>query len=49
MIINNMSEINVDWRVIMATGMLLAITPIIFTLFASRQIIAGMTAGALKG
>ena len=46
---NNMSEFNVEWGVIMATGMLLAIPPIIFTLFASRQIITGMTAGAVKG
>ena len=48
-IVNNMSEFNVEWGVIMATGMLLAIPPIIFTLFASRQIITGMTAGAVKG
>ena len=34
--------------VIMATGMLMAIPPIIFTVFASRQIITGMTAGAVK-
>ena len=34
---------------IMATGMLLAIPPIIFTLFAARQIITGMTVGAVKG
>ena len=44
-----LSEFNVEWGVIMATGMLLAIPPIIFTLFASRQIITGMTAGAVKG
>ena len=31
------------------TGLLLAIPPIIFTLFASRQIITGMTVGAVKG
>ena len=49
LIVNNMSEFNVEWGVIMATGMLLAIPPIIFTLFASRQIIIGMTAGAVKG
>ena len=49
LIVNNMSEFNVEWGVIMATGMLLAIPPIIFTLVASRQIIAGMTAGAVKG
>ena len=49
LIVNNMSEFNVEWGVIMATGMLLAIPPIIFTLFASRKIITGMTAGAVKG
>ena len=49
LIVNNMSEFNVEWGVIIATGMLLAIPPIIFTLFASRQIITGMTAGAVKG
>ena len=49
LIVNNMSEFNVEWGVIMATGMLLAIPPINFTLFASRQIITGMTAGAVKG
>lgn len=49
LIVNNMSEFNVEWGVIMATGMLLAIPPIIFTLFASKQIITGMTAGAVKG
>ena len=49
LIVNNMSEFNVEWGVIMATGMLLIFPPIIFTLFASRQIITGMTAGAVKG
>ncbi len=49
LIVNNVSEFNIEWGVIMATGMLLAIPPIIFTLFASRQIISGMTAGAVKG
>ncbi|MDG2406478.1 MAG: hypothetical protein P8M25_16515 [Paracoccaceae bacterium] len=45
----NISEFNVEWEVIMASGMLLAIPPIIFTLFASRQIITDMTVGAVKG
>ena len=49
LIVNNTSEFNIEWGVIMATGMLLAIPPIIFTLLASRQIITGMTAGAVKG
>ncbi|NSX53539.1 carbohydrate ABC transporter permease [Parasulfitobacter algicola] len=48
-IVNSLTEFNIDWGVIMATGMLLAIPPIIFTFIASRQIITGMTAGAVKG
>jgi multiple sugar transport system permease protein len=48
-IVNSLTEYNIDWGVIMATGMLLAIPPILFTFFASRQIITGMTAGAVKG
>ncbi len=48
-IVNSLTEYNLDWGVIMATGMLLAIPPIIFTFVASRQIITGMTAGAVKG
>lgn len=48
LIVNNASEF---YRLgtIMATGTLLAMPPILFTLFASRQIITGMTAGAVKG
>lgn len=49
LIVNNTSEFNIEWGTIMATGMLLAVPPILFTLFASRQIITGMTAGAVKG
>jgi len=48
LIVNNASEFD-GLVTIMATGMLLAIPPILFTLFASRQIITGMTAGAVKG
>ena len=48
-IVNALTEHDIDWGVIMATGMLLAIPPIIFTFMASRQIITGMTAGAVKG
>ena len=44
-----MTEHNIDWGQIMAIGMLIAIPPIIFTFIASRQIITGMTAGAVKG
>lgn len=48
-IVNSLTEHDIDWGVIMATGMLLAVPPIIFTFMASRQIITGMTAGAVKG
>ena len=48
-IVNSLTEFDIDWGVIMATGMLLAVPPIIFTFVASRQIITGMTAGAVKG
>lgn len=45
----SVSEQNIEWGPIMAAGMLIAIPPLIFTFFASRQIIAGLTAGAVKG
>ncbi len=48
-IVNSITEYDINWGVIMATGMLLAIPPILFTLVASKQIITGMTAGAVKG
>ncbi|MEM7746396.1 MAG: carbohydrate ABC transporter permease, partial [Pseudomonadota bacterium] len=48
-IVNSLTEHDIDWGVIMATGALLAIPPIIFTFIASKQIITGMTAGAVKG
>ncbi len=48
-IVNSLTEHDIDWGVIMATGTLLAIPPIIFTFIASKQIISGMTAGAVKG
>lgn len=40
---------NTDWGQIMALGILIAIPPMIFTFFASRQIIAGITVGSVKG
>lgn len=48
-LVNSLTEHDIDWGVIMATGMLLAIPPILFTFIASKQIITGMTAGAVKG
>jgi len=44
-----LTEHNIDWGQIMAMGMLIAIPPIIFTFVAAKQIITGMTAGAVKG
>ncbi|SHJ56637.1 carbohydrate ABC transporter permease [Paraburkholderia sp. DD10] len=43
------TDIGVDWGKIMALGSLIAIPPLIFTLVAARQIITGLTAGAVKG
>ena len=37
------------WGQMMAVGSLIAIPPLIITFFAAKQIIAGMTAGAVKG
>ncbi len=44
-----LTEHNIDWGRIMAMGMLIAVPPIVFTFVASKQIITGMTAGAVKG
>ncbi len=43
------TDTGVEWGRIMAMGTLIVIPPLLFTLFAARQIIAGMTAGAVKG
>jgi multiple sugar transport system permease protein len=42
-------ESGVQWGLIMAMGTLILIPPLLLTFFAARQIIAGMTAGAVKG
>jgi multiple sugar transport system permease protein len=44
-----LTEHNIEWGQIMAIGTLIAIPPLVFTFMASRQIITGMTAGAVKG
>ena len=44
-----LTDTGVEWGRIMAMGTLIVIPPLIFTFFAARQIIAGMTAGAVKG
>lgn len=43
------NEHNIEWGQIMAIGTLIALPPLVFTFLASRQIITGMTAGAVKG
>ena len=43
------TEEGVEWGRIMAMGTLIVIPPLLFTFFAAKQIIAGMTAGAVKG
>ena len=44
-----LTDTGVEWGRIMAMGTLIAIPPLLFTFFAARQIIQGMTAGAVKG
>ena len=39
----------IEWGRLMAAGVLVALPPLIFTFIAARQIIAGLTAGAVKG
>jgi multiple sugar transport system permease protein len=43
------TDMGVDWGKVMAMGSLIAIPPLIFTFVAARQIISGLTAGAVKG
>jgi len=43
------TDIGVDWGKIMALGSVIAIPPLIFTFVAARQIITGLTTGAVKG
>ncbi|HRK18284.1 MAG TPA: carbohydrate ABC transporter permease [Hyphomicrobiaceae bacterium] len=42
-------DTGIDWGELMAAGVLIAIPPLIFTFMAARQIIAGLTSGAVKG
>ncbi|NOU04892.1 MAG: carbohydrate ABC transporter permease [Hyphomicrobiaceae bacterium] len=42
-------DTGIDWGELMAAGVLVAIPPLIFTFVAARQIIAGLTSGAVKG
>jgi multiple sugar transport system permease protein len=43
------TDMGVDWGKVMAMASLIAIPPLIFTFIAARQIITGLTAGAVKG
>ncbi len=43
------TDLGVDWGKVMAMASLIAIPPLIFTFVAARQIITGLTAGAVKG
>jgi multiple sugar transport system permease protein len=43
------TDVGIDWGKLMAAGVLIALPPLIFTFVAARQIIAGLTAGAVKG
>ncbi|MEM7802002.1 MAG: carbohydrate ABC transporter permease [Chloroflexota bacterium] len=42
-------QAGVQWGLIMAMGTLILIPPLLLTFFSARQIIQGMTAGAVKG
>lgn len=42
------TDIGVDWGRVMAMTSLIAIPPLLFTFIAARQIITGLTAGAVK-
>ena len=48
---NYITDTGVEWGKIMATGVLIALPPLIFTSIAvhAKQIITGLTAGAVKG
>lgn len=43
------TDVGVEWGKITALGALIALPPLIFTFLAAKQIITGLTAGAVKG
>ena len=43
------TDVGVEWGKIMAIGMLIALPPLAFTFVAAKQILTGLTAGAVKG
>lgn len=46
---NYITDTGVEWGKIMAAGLLIALPPLIFAFVAAKQIITGLTAGAVKG
>ncbi len=46
---NYITDSGVEWGKIMAAGVLIALPPLIVTFVAAKQIITGLTAGAVKG
>jgi len=44
-----LTDHGIQWGKIMAMGTLIALPPLVFTFIAARQIITGLTAGAVKG
>ncbi|MBK7791844.1 MAG: carbohydrate ABC transporter permease [Betaproteobacteria bacterium] len=43
------TDLGVEWGKLMALATLIAMPPLIFTFLAARQVISGLTAGAVKG
>ena len=43
------TDIGVEWGKLMALATLIALPPLAFTFLAARQVISGLTAGAVKG
>ena len=43
------TDVGVEWGKVMAIGMLIALPPLAFTFVAAKQILTGLTAGAVKG
>ena len=46
---NYITDTGVEWSKITAAGVLIALPPLIFTFVAAKQIITGLTSGAVKG
>jgi multiple sugar transport system permease protein len=46
---NYITDTGVEWGKITAAGVLIALPPLVFTFVAAKQIITGLTAGAVKG